>query len=216
VEDKEKRSRVKKASQILAGLSNVKRIIVAKTKKEAGFGPEVKLNYSVAGPKLRRELSEVEAALAAQSKRVADAISREGKATVKVRGREIELNPEDIQISVVPPPGMAVEEAPAITVLLDLTRDERLVSEGMIRDIARRVQLTRKMANLNPTEILQKVFIAGLDEESARLVSKHLHKLGYLVRSESVGFVDQIPESLFQAKHTLDELEITVALKRKS
>jgi len=28
--------------------------------------------------------------------------------------------------------------------------------------------------------------------------------------------VDQIPESLFQAKHTLDELEITVALKRKS
>jgi hypothetical protein len=98
--------------------------------------------------------------------------------------------------------------------VLDTTRDEALIAEGLVRDVARRVQMTRKMAGLNPTEMLNVVYVAGLDAESKGLIAGNLKTLAYLVRSKNVRLTDKIPSGLFKASHSLDEVEVTVGFKK--
>jgi isoleucyl-tRNA synthetase len=63
-----------------------------------------------------------------------------------------------------------------------VVRDEELVSEGLVRDLARRLQALRKEKGYVPTDLLPKASIRGLDEEAARMVRQKEEKLLFLVR----------------------------------
>jgi isoleucyl-tRNA synthetase len=73
-----------------------------------------------------------------------------------------------------------------IQVFLDVHRDESLLGEGLMRDIARRVQSLRKELGYMPTDILEVVCIAELDDESIRLLKPYLKEMEELVRAKSV------------------------------
>ncbi len=57
-----------------------------------------------------------------------------------------------------------------ITVFLSGQRDDKLLGEGIMRDLARRVQALRKEMGFVPTETLESVHIAELDAESMGLL----------------------------------------------
>ena len=57
-----------------------------------------------------------------------------------------------------------------ITVFLSGQRDDKLLGEGIMRDLARRVQALRKEMGFVPTETLESVHIAELDAESMTLL----------------------------------------------
>jgi isoleucyl-tRNA synthetase len=65
-------------------------------------------------------------------------------------------------------------------------RDEKLLGEGLMRDLARRVQALRKELGYVPTDILEAVHIAGLDGESIGLLESYLEEMARLVRAEKV------------------------------
>jgi len=71
-------------------------------------------------------------------------------------------------------------------VLLDTQRDTDLLGEGVMRDLARRVQALRKELGLTPTEILEAVHLAELDDESTRLLEPYLEEMAELVRTKKV------------------------------
>ncbi len=73
-----------------------------------------------------------------------------------------------------------------IAVYLDVYRDEALLGEGLMRDVARRVQSLRKELGYVPTEILETVHVAGLDEESIRLLKPYMEQMADLVRAKRV------------------------------
>jgi isoleucyl-tRNA synthetase len=73
-----------------------------------------------------------------------------------------------------------------IQVFLDVHRDEALLGEGLMRDLARRVQSLRKELGYMPTDILEAVYIAELDDESVRLLEPYLKEMEELVRAKSV------------------------------
>jgi len=73
-----------------------------------------------------------------------------------------------------------------ITVALDTRRDELLVGEGLMRDLARRVQSLRKELGYIPTDILERVYIAGLTEEDIGLLEPFKEEMLVLVRSKNV------------------------------
>ena len=50
-----------------------------------------------------------------------------------------------------------------ITVFVSGQRDDTLLGEGIMRDLARRVQALRKEMGFTPTDILESVHIAELD-----------------------------------------------------
>jgi len=71
-------------------------------------------------------------------------------------------------------------------VLLYKERDEKLLGEGVMRDLARRVQALRKELGFTPTDMLATVHLAELDAESARLLEPYLSEMADLVRTKKV------------------------------
>jgi len=73
-----------------------------------------------------------------------------------------------------------------IKVFLDIHREESLLGEGLMRDLARRVQSLRKELGYVPTDILEAVHIAQLEDESVRLLKPYLKEMEELVRAKKV------------------------------
>jgi isoleucyl-tRNA synthetase len=73
-----------------------------------------------------------------------------------------------------------------LTVYLYLKRDEKLLGEGMLRDLARRVQALRKELGYKPTEVLEAAHIADLDDEYKQLLQPYLEEMAELVRTRKV------------------------------
>jgi isoleucyl-tRNA synthetase len=73
-----------------------------------------------------------------------------------------------------------------VLVFVSGQRDETLLGEGLMRDLARRVQALRKEMGFMPTDLLESVHIAELDEESMRLLESYLVEMAELVRARKV------------------------------
>jgi isoleucyl-tRNA synthetase len=73
-----------------------------------------------------------------------------------------------------------------LSIVLSGERDEKLLGEGIMRDLARRVQALRKELGYVPSDILDGVHISGLDAESSKLVENYLIEMADLVRTRKV------------------------------
>jgi isoleucyl-tRNA synthetase len=73
-----------------------------------------------------------------------------------------------------------------ITVFVSGQRDDKLLGEGIMRDLARRVQALRKELGFVPTEVLDSIHIAELDAESIGLLESYLEEMAGLVRARKV------------------------------
>jgi isoleucyl-tRNA synthetase len=73
-----------------------------------------------------------------------------------------------------------------IYVFVSGKRDEKLLGEGIMRDLARRVQALRKDLGYVPTDVLDAVHITELDEDSMRLLQSYLGEMAELVRAKKV------------------------------
>jgi len=65
-------------------------------------------------------------------------------------------------------------------------RDDKLLGEGLMRDLARRVQALRKDLGYVPTDVLDAVHIAELDEDGRGLLQPYLEEMAELVRTKKV------------------------------
>jgi len=98
-------------------------------------------------------------------------------------------------------------------VYLDVHRDEDLLGEGLMRDLARRVQSLRKEMGYVPTDVLEAVYVAELDEESIRLLKPYLKEMEELVRTKKVSLNSSREES--EAKwheYQLDDRKVYIAI----
>jgi len=73
-----------------------------------------------------------------------------------------------------------------ITVIISGERDDKLLGEGVMRDLARRVQALRKELGYLPTDVLESVRIAELEEENIILLKPYLEEMAELVRTRRV------------------------------
>ncbi len=73
-----------------------------------------------------------------------------------------------------------------VTVFVSGQRDDKLLGEGIMRDLARRVQALRKEVGFVPTDVLESVHIAELDLESMGLLEPYLDEMAGLVRTRKV------------------------------
>jgi len=98
-------------------------------------------------------------------------------------------------------------------VLLYTERDEKLLGEGVMRDLARRVQALRKELGFTPTDILEAVHLAELDAESARLLEPYLTEMAELVRTKKVHVHKERSEVKAEwHEYTFDDKKVCVAI----
>jgi isoleucyl-tRNA synthetase len=100
-----------------------------------------------------------------------------------------------------------------VQVVLDTARDEKLLGEGLMRDLARRIQSLRKELGYMPTDVLNAVYVADLDEESIRLLTPYVGEMEELVRAKKV----QLDSSRGETKaewhdYQMDEKRVFIAI----
>jgi len=100
-----------------------------------------------------------------------------------------------------------------LQVLLNTRRDESLLGEGLMRDLARRVQSLRKELGFMPTDILEAVHLAELDQESVKLVEPYLAEMAELVRTKKVYLHERRAEARADwHEYLLDNKKVFVAM----
>jgi isoleucyl-tRNA synthetase len=103
-----------------------------------------------------------------------------------------------------------------IQIFLNPHRDEKLLGAGLMRDLARRVQALRKELGYMPTDVLEAVHIAELDDESIRLLEPYLSEMKNLVRSKELLLqVSRGETSLEWHESQLDDKKVAMAIVGK-
>jgi isoleucyl-tRNA synthetase len=96
---------------------------------------------------------------------------------------------------------------------LNKRRDEKLQGEGVMRDLARRVQALRKELGFTPTDILDAVHLAELDPESTRLLEPYLTEMAQLVRTKKVHFhKERLEVKAKWHEYSFDDKKVYVAI----
>ena len=101
-----------------------------------------------------------------------------------------------------------------IQILLDTRRDKTLIGEGLMRDLARRIQALRKELGFVPTEILNEAHVAMLGQEKVELLSSFLEEMAELVRVKKIRVYPDKPEvrGLEWHQYELDGENILIAI----
>ncbi|HEU4765081.1 MAG TPA: isoleucine--tRNA ligase [Candidatus Eisenbacteria bacterium] len=130
---------------------NVKELAFAKDRSEL-LTTAVKPNFPVLGKKAGPAMKSLAAAIqAAPIDTARRALSAEGW-EIEAEGQVFRLTAEDVQVQESPRAPWAAQSEGSLTVAVDTTLDDALRDEGLVRELAHRVQALRKSAEFEVTD----------------------------------------------------------------
>lgn len=131
---------------------NVKEIIMADDSGEF-VDYELKPQLKTLGPKYGKSLNLIRNLLQSDEKlNIVNTVKNGGIFKTNLQGNEIELNEDDLLISVVNKEGFQSESDGSTTVVLTTALDEGLIKEGVLREIVSKLQTMRKEAGFEVTD----------------------------------------------------------------
>ncbi|MEL6636704.1 MAG: isoleucine--tRNA ligase [Bacteroidota bacterium] len=113
---------------------------------------KAKANFKTLGRKLGKHMKAAAAQIAQLSNEEINGIERTGRFELRIEEQVYELLPEDLMVSSEDIPGWQVASDGPLTVALDVSLNERLVAEGMARELVNRIQNLRKAKDFNVTD----------------------------------------------------------------
>jgi len=177
----------KKAKSTVSVLCNVKGVAVETG--AARFPAEFRLNPNA---------SRVGAMFKEKTREVLSLIRPlEGKDALRAywSGKPVRFGSFDLPLSLfelvtTPEAGFEVAEKGGLFVALPKERDQKLVAEGLVRDLARRLQALRKEKGFKPTALLGSASISGLEAEDVELLEPLREEIAVLVRVKKVQLIE--------------------------
>ncbi|HEY6282888.1 MAG TPA: class I tRNA ligase family protein, partial [Nitrososphaerales archaeon] len=98
----------------------------------------------------------------------------------------VEVPVSAFELVTTPGEGYEVAERGGMFVAITKERDPKLVAEGLVRDVARRLQALRKEKGFVPTAMLRSASVAGLEDEDLELLKPLSKEIAFLVRVKKV------------------------------
>ena len=149
--------------EIVAGELNVKQVEF-KDDMEEYLSYTLKPQFKVLGPKVGKQIGEVKAALANIDGAAAkEELDKTGKLKLSLKSGEVELIPEDIDITMSQTEGFATQRYGNVTIALETTLSPELIEEGFVREIISKLQTMRKENGFEVTDHIS-VFATGNDK----------------------------------------------------
>src|SRR5690606_24307660 len=135
------KTRLESVSQLLKQEVNVKDIQLL-TNEEAShlLVKSIKPNFKVLGPKYGQDMKAISAATAKLTNEDIAKLESEGKIELNIGNKTLELELEDFEISTKDIPGWTVASNGSLTIALDMTLTDELISEGLARELVNRIQ----------------------------------------------------------------------------
>jgi isoleucyl-tRNA synthetase len=124
----------------------------------------------------------------------------------------VNIDEKDLEISFSVKEGYVYAEKENLMIFMSTNRDQNLITQGLVRDLARNLQQLRKEKSYNPTEILSTAYIADLEKDEVSSLSLYINDLTYLVRVKSVILSEEKMEGIEYKNIEIDGREINISI----
>lgn len=149
--------------EIVASELNLKAVSF-KDDMEEYLSYSFKPQFKALGPKVGKQIGEVKAALAGINGHAAKAeLESTGKLKLTLKSGEVELLPEDVDITMSQTEGFATQRYGNVTIALETTLSQELIEEGFVREIISKLQTMRKENGFQVVDHIT-VYAAGNDK----------------------------------------------------
>ncbi len=151
---------------------------------------KVKPNFKTLGKRLGKHMKGAAQAIAQMRQADIEELERTNSYTLEVADTTYELSLEDFEITTEDIPGMLIATDGPLTVALDVTLNDALLSEGMAREIVNRIQNMRKDKDFEVTDRI-KVRLQP-HEQIAPAIEQYGDYIRHEVLAEELEFDDQL------------------------
>lgn len=191
-----KAAKMKRARRLVELLCNVKKVTFATRVSSLPVTVSLTPNRSQIGAQFKEKTNEVLSQLRPLEGDEAWEAYRSGSSIglAAANGERLEVPVSAMEFSF---RGTGDWEAAAkgeTIVAIEKVRDDRLMAEGVERDVARRLQALRKKRGYSPAAVLARASVAGLDEETVSMLSPLKKHLAFLVRVKLVEVASEMAE----------------------
>ena len=186
------RAAIERLDSLLTEELNVKSVRYVSEADELGRF-EVKPNFRTLGPRFGKQMPQVAAAIAALDPTRLRAGERVG---IHVDGKEHEIGPDDVLMTLQPLEGYQVERSGTHAVALDLELDDELRREALVREAVHAIQAARKNEGLNVEDRI--VLCLGGDGELLDAIRAHEEYVARETLATSIAYdcMDGSPASI--------------------
>ena len=194
--------------EIVASELNLKAVSF-KDDMEEYLSYSFKPQFKVLGPKVGKQIGEVKAALAGINGHAAKAeLESTGKLKLTLKSGEVELLPEDVDITMSQTEGFATQRYGNVTIALETTLSQELIEEGFVREIISKLQTMRKENGFQVVDHIT-VYAAGNDK-LVDIMSRNEDFLKKVVLADKVVYGST---EGFVKKWNINGEDITLAVK---
>ena len=181
--------------------------------KEKGLPvvPKIELERSAIGPKAKQDMGKLLKMFSeTDPESIINELNANGKYTFQIGENSVVLDKEDFIVDFEVNEKYQFAKRQNLIVVISLERDNEMMSKGLIKDLARRIQTLRKEKGFNPTDILERASILELDEESLNLIKDKTEDIAFLVRVKNVDFTESCKN---YKDDDIDGLKIRIAVE---
>jgi isoleucyl-tRNA synthetase len=124
--------------------------------------------------------------------------------------KSIELYPDDLEIKYHPLENFNANEKDNILILINITRNNELLTKGLVRDLSRNLQQLRKELGFNPTQILSCAYISNLTNYEIFRLTQYYEDIKNLVRVKDVVLSESLDKELKYKVIDIDGRELRI------
>ncbi|MDO5654652.1 MAG: isoleucine--tRNA ligase [Flavobacteriaceae bacterium] len=190
------RARLERISELLKYEVNVKEVHIM-TDEEAAelLVKEVKPNFKTLGPKFGKDLKQIISEIGKMDAKAIQQLENQGEYSIHINDETHILPLDDFEIITKDIQGWVVAVDGNLTVALDTTLNEELISEGIARELVNRIQNLRKQSGLEVTDRINIQFQKEATLKKA--VDKNLDYISNETLTDSISFFDELNSENF-------------------
>ena len=170
----------------------------------------IKPNFKVLGPKFGKDMRFVGEAVNKFTQDDIQKIEKDGKISIEINGKSVDLTTEEVEISSQDIEGWLVANQAGLTVALDVTISDALRKEGVARELINRIQNIRKDSGFEVTDkikiqlenntILEEAILENETYIKSETLTEELVFVASLTEGVEIEF-DDIRSKLLICKH---------------
>ena len=149
--DQHQRDEIKEVEDLIKSEVNVKEISLIDDASGILI-KQIKPNFKVLGPRFGKDMKLISSEIAKFNQADIQKIERLGEINMVIKGKDVTLGIDEVEISSQDIEGWLVASSGAITVALDVTITEELRKEGIARELVNRIQNLRKDSGFDVTD----------------------------------------------------------------
>ncbi len=189
---------------------NVKEVKIVEN-EESGLVKRVKADFKKLGPRYGKIMKDLGKAIASMEASQIAELEKAGRYVFTALPGEPEVTLDDVEIIAEDIPGWLVGNDGSLTVALDITLTDRLINEGMAREIVKRIQNIRKAKDFEITDKVDVVLERRPQLEAA--VAEFGDYIASQVLANSLTLADTLDSGEAQPLE-IDELDAKVSVSK--